>query len=108
MKLVLAIVQEKDVPKLQSELNKQKIIATQLPTKVKFLKSKNLTYFIGVDDERVPEVLDIIKAACQSRKQYVTPPISLAGSISDNSYPVEVQVGGATVMVLPVDSFHRF
>ncbi|WP_413627572.1 cyclic-di-AMP receptor [Fructilactobacillus vespulae] len=108
MKLILAIVQEKDTSALQAKLNEKKIIATQLATKGGFLKAKNVTYMIGVKDEEVQGVLDIIKGTCQAREQYVTPPISLAGSISDTSYPVEVQVGGATVMVLPMDSFHRF
>ena len=79
-----------------------------MPTKGGFLKAKNSTFMIGIDEERVQEVLDIIKESCQARNQYVTPAIELPGSISDTSYPVEVQVGGATVMVLPMDSFYRF
>ncbi len=63
---------------------------------------------IGTEEDNVQTVLDIIKESCQARDQYVTPPINLAGSISDTSYPVEVQVGGATVMVLPMDNFYRF
>ncbi|HAJ53404.1 MAG TPA: hypothetical protein DCL56_01715, partial [Lactobacillus sp.] len=31
-----------------------------------------------------------------------------ATSDSSMAYPVEVQVGGATVFVLPIESFHRF
>lgn len=108
MKLVLAIIQEKDASTLQSSLNDKKITSTQLPTKGGFLKAKNTTFMIGIDEDRVQEVLDIIKESCQARDQYVTPPINLAGSISDTSYPVEVQVGGATVMVLPMDNFYRF
>ncbi|EKK20035.1 protein from nitrogen regulatory protein P-II (GLNB) family [Fructilactobacillus florum 8D] len=108
MKLVVAIVQEKDSTKLQNQLNHQKIIATQLATKGGFLKAKNITYLIGIEDQRVKEVLDTIKEVCQARSQYVTPPINLVGSISDTSYPVEVQVGGATVMVLPMDNFYHF
>ncbi|CAJ1181397.1 cyclic-di-AMP receptor [Fructilactobacillus sanfranciscensis] len=108
MKLMLAIIQEKDASTLQASLNDKKITFTQLPTKGGFLKAKNSTFMIGIDEERVQEVLDIIKESCQARDQYVTPAIELPGSISDTSYPVEVQVGGATVMVLPMDSFYRF
>ncbi|MCF6515662.1 hypothetical protein GSH19_05810 [Lactobacillus sp. S2-2] len=108
MKLIVAIVQDKDAAKLQSEFIKNKIQATRLSTKGGFLKAKNVTYLIGTEDEKVDNVLDVIKETSQTRKQYMTPPVSLAGSISETSYPVEVQVGGATVMVLPMDSFHHF
>ncbi|USS90089.1 cyclic-di-AMP receptor [Fructilactobacillus carniphilus] len=108
MKLVLAIIQEKDAGKLQAQLNEHKIIATQLPTKGGFLRAKNVTYMVGINDERVPELLDLIKHSCQARDQYVTPPINLVGSINDTAYPVEVEVGGATVMVLPIEDFFRF
>ncbi|CAM2783025.1 cyclic-di-AMP receptor [Fructilactobacillus fructivorans] len=108
MKLIIAIVQDKDAAKLQSEFIKHKIQATQLSTKGGFLKAKNVTYLIGAQDDKVDEILDIIKSTCETRKQYMTPPVSLAGSISETSYPVEVQVGGATVMILPMESLNRF
>ncbi len=40
MKLVLAIIQEKDASTLQAALNDKKITSTQLPTKGGFLKAK--------------------------------------------------------------------
>jgi uncharacterized protein YaaQ len=39
----------------------------------------------------------------------MTPPVSLDISMETSMpYPVEVQVGGATVFVLPVDQFQQF
>jgi uncharacterized protein YaaQ len=38
----------------------------------------------------------------------MTPPVSLNGDTAEHTFPIEVQVGGATVMVLPIDQFHQF
>lgn len=109
MKLIMAIVQDKDSNLLSSEFIDANIRATKLSSTGGFLKSGNTTFIIGVEDERVEEVLQIIKESAQTRRQFMTPPVNLdATSDSAMAYPVEVQVGGATVFVLPVDAFHQF
>lgn len=66
-------------------------------------------FLVGVDDERVEEVLDIIKTTSHSRGQFMTPQVGMDASMDASaSYPIEVQVGGATVFVLPVEQFHQF
>lgn len=109
MKLVIAIVQDKDANKLRSEFVKNDFRATRLSTTGGFLKSGNTTYMIGVADERVDEVLNLIKETSRTRQQFMTPPVNLDAQMDSTSgYPVEVQVGGATVFVMPVDQFHQF
>ncbi|AKP63849.1 MULTISPECIES: cyclic-di-AMP receptor [Levilactobacillus] len=109
MKLLIAIVQDKDANRLSNQFIDNDIRATRLSTTGGFLKSGNTTFMIGLEDERVDEVLDMIKAASHTRQQFMTPPVNLDAQLdSTSSYPVEVQVGGATVFVLPVDQFHRF
>lgn len=107
MKVILAIVQDKDSQQLQTHLVKENFRATKLPSTGGFLKAGNCTFVIGVEDEKVDEALQVIKKNCHTRTQYVTPSFILpdAGSMTD---PVEVQVGGATCFVLPVDKFVRF
>lgn len=109
MKLVIAIVQDKDSHRLSNVLVQQNVRATKLASTGGFLKSGNTTFFIGVDDERVDEVLQIIKDNCKAREQLVSPVSSLGGNTDSYiPYPVEVQVGGATVFVLPIEQFHQF
>lgn len=109
MKLVIAIVQDKDANKLRAEFVKANIRATRLSTTGGFLKSGNTTYMIGIEDERVDEVLALINETSRTRQQFMTPPVNLDAQMDSTSgYPVEVQVGGATVFVMPVDSFHQF
>ena len=103
MKLIMAIVQDKDSNRLANEFIDANIRATKLSSTGGFLKAGNSTFIIGIDDERVTEALELIKKTCQSRKQYVSTPMSLDISLDGQvPYPVEVEVGGATVFVLPV------
>lgn len=109
MKLVIAIVQDKDSHRLSNALVKENIRATKLASTGGFLKAGNTTFFIGVNDERVDEVMEVIKDNCKSREQLVSPVSSLGGNADSYiPYPVEVQVGGATVFVLPIEQFRQF
>ncbi len=109
MKLIMAVVQDKDSTMLSDGLVDANIRATKLSSSGGFLRSGNTTFMIGIEDERVEEVLNIIKVNCESREQYVTSPVSLDVSLDSTiHYPMQVHVGGATVFVLPVESHHHF
>ncbi|WP_207695375.1 hypothetical protein DOK67_0001782 [Enterococcus sp. DIV0212c] len=109
MKIILAIVQDKDSNRLANELIDANIRATKLSSTGGFLKAGNSTFIIGIDDDRVDEALELIKKTCQSRKQYVSTPVTLDITMDGQvPYPVEVEVGGATVFVLPVEGFHQY
>ncbi|HPI99813.1 MAG TPA: cyclic-di-AMP receptor [Enterococcus sp.] len=109
MKLIMAIVQDKDSNRLANEFIDANIRATKLSSTGGFLKAGNSTFIIGIEDERVDEALEMIKKTCQSRKQYVSTPMSLDVSLDGQvPYPVEVEVGGSTVFVLPVEGFHQY
>ncbi|ALA52833.1 cyclic-di-AMP receptor [Shouchella clausii] len=109
MKLIIAVVQDKDSTRLSDGLVKADFRATKLSSTGGFLKAGNTTFLIGVDDDKVEDVMEIIQKNCRSREQVVAP-ISPMGGNADSyvPYPVEVQVGGATVFVLPVDQFEQF
>ncbi|MDB5085874.1 MAG: hypothetical protein JWN30_2760 [Bacilli bacterium] len=109
MKLVIAVVQDKDSTKLLDRLVKAKIRATKLASSGGFLRAGNTTFLIGIPEEQVDEVLEIIGQSCRAREQLVTP-MSPVGTQMENyiSYPVSVQVGGATVFVVDVDKFAQF
>lgn len=109
MKLIMAIVQDKDSNRLANEFIDASIRATKLSSTGGFLKAGNSTFIIGIEDERVEEALGLIKKTCQSRKQYVSTPMTLDVSIDGQvPYPLEVEVGGSTVFVLPVEGFHQY
>lgn len=108
MKLIIAIVQDEDASRLVSQLMKNGYGVTKLATTGGFLRAGNTTLLIGVDDEKLHCVMEIIEQVCKSRKQVTTAPSTMGtmGSMhAAASYPVEVTVGGATVFVLSVDQF---
>ncbi|MFD2611572.1 cyclic-di-AMP receptor [Paenibacillus gansuensis] len=109
MKLVVAVVQDKDSNRLSNALVKEGFRATKLASTGGFLRAGNTTFMIGTEDERVTEVLQVIKANCKIREQVVTP-VSPMGGTTDSyiPFPVEVQVGGAAVFVMPVERFEHF
>ncbi|MFO7245650.1 MAG: cyclic-di-AMP receptor [Thermaerobacter sp.] len=108
MKLIVAIVQDKDAVRLIEALVDQGYRATKLATTGGFLREGNTTLLVGVEDDRVDDVLDIIRRICHSREQLVTPLAPVGGPIDSYvPYPVEVLVGGATVFVLHVERYER-
>ncbi|MGD8192562.1 cyclic-di-AMP receptor [Brevibacillus ginsengisoli] len=109
MKMVIAVVQDKDSGRLSQMLVKKGFRATKLASTGSFLRAGNTTFLVGTEDHLVPDVIDIIQHSCKSRKQMVTP-VSPLGSAVDTfmPYPLEVQVGGAAVFVLDVENFHSF
>ena len=108
MKLVIAIVQAEDAQRAMVALTDAGMSSTRFNSSGGFLQQGNVTLFVGVDDEQVPEALRIIHANCHERSRYLTtvPPPAEPGEFF-MAYPVEVQVGGATVFVVPVDSFEK-
>ncbi|NEW09617.1 hypothetical protein GK047_27190 [Paenibacillus sp. SYP-B3998] len=109
MKLVVAVVQDKDSNRLSNALIKEGFRATKLASTGGFLRAGNTTFMIGTEDERVQEALQVIRANCKVREQLVTP-VSPMGGTTDSyiPFPVEVQVGGAAVFVLPVERFEHY
>ncbi|MBM7610073.1 uncharacterized protein YaaQ [Lysinibacillus composti] len=109
MKLVVAVVQDQDSNRLASALTKNNFRATKLASTGGFLRSGNTTFLIGVEDKSVPQLLDLIRDNCRSREQLVSPVSPLGGNADSYiPYPIEVEVGGATVFVLPIEQFHHF
>ena len=108
MKLVVAIVQKEDAGKLLDALTEKGHRATRINTAGGFLKEGNATVLVGVEDTKVDEVLSVLETSCNTRTQYINPlpPVMEPGEFY-MPYPVEVQVGGATVFVLSVDRYER-
>ena len=108
MRLVVAVVNNEDAGALVDALLEKEYRATRLHSSGGFLKQSNATIILGVEEVAVDEVIEIIAANCKSRTQVVNPmpPIMEPGEFF-MPYPLEVEVGGATVFVLPVDRFER-
>ena len=106
MKLILAIVSGDDSQKVSKALTKGGFFVTKLATTGGFLAAGNTTFIVGTEDEKVPEVIEIISANSRTRKQMV-PSSASYGVGMFSAAPIEVQVGGATVFVMDISEFHK-
>lgn len=106
MKMVLAIINQDDANLVVNGLMQNGYSITKLSTTGGFLRAGNMTILVGIEDEKVSDVLAIIKKYSHSRKQVISTG-SEAGMGYHPSIPVEVTVGGATVFVLNVDHFEH-
>lgn len=106
MKLIIAIISTDDTKACISSLNKASYHVTRLATTGGFLSSGNTTLLIGCDNNEVDKAIEIIGSESKRRKEAV--PSTISSDMSNLvSYPIEVEVGGATIFVLDVDQFKK-
>ena len=110
MKLVIAIVQSADSGKLTDALVAKGFRCTRLNTVGGFLDEPNITMLIVTEDDALDHLLALIHQNCQARRRYMNAaPMSVetVGMPIVAAAPIEVEVGGAAVFVLPVRHFAR-
>ena len=98
MKLILAIINFDDANAVTHALTKKGFSSTKLATTGGFLMAGNVTILIGVDEEKVQTVIDIIREHSHSRKQMIPTTTEMSYGYYP-SMPVEVVVGGATIFL---------
>ncbi|WP_343075989.1 cyclic-di-AMP receptor [Armatimonas rosea] len=109
VKLVIAVVHDRDRGKISESLLRNGFKFTKIGSTGGFLREGNITLLIGADDKDVERVLGLINEASKSRKQYVNvlpPDAGPVGTFIPS--PVEVEVGGAIAWVVDVERFERF
>ena len=104
MKLILAIVSNDDSNSVSAALNRNSFQVTKLATTGGFLSLGNTTLIIGCEDDLVDQAIEIISNESKRRTEVVpsTAPYDVNRLVS---FPVEVQVGGATIFVLDISRF---
>ena len=105
MKLIMAIFSSDDTREVLDRLTKAGFRATVIGTTGGFLREGNTTIFLGTEDEKVPEIIDLLRRTCRRRSQWVSPLPTLEGPGLEMSEPIEISVGGAVIFVLNVEQF---
>lgn len=107
MKLIVCIVQDQDSHVLIDDLTESNFRVTTLASTGGFLKSGNTTLLIGVEEEDVDRVFEIIEKNCKTR-EVSTPliPVNIPGE-TYIPQPIDVKVGGATIFMLDVEDHIR-
>nr|WP_300004013.1 cyclic-di-AMP receptor [Tissierella sp.] len=107
MKLIVAIVQDQDAPSLIEDLTENKYRVTKLTSTGGFLKAGNTTLLVGIEEEEIDAVVDLIERNCKTRE--ITTSLLTVSMPGDTyiPYPLEVKVGGATLFILDVERHIR-
>ena len=110
MKMIFAVIRDKDSYAAIGALSEKNIGVTKLASSGGFLREGNTTLMIGVEDSRVEEVMGILRENCAKRTQIdVAAPYPIGGApIWNYNYStIQVEAGGATVFVLDVSDFKK-
>ena len=93
MKLIIAIVEDQFVAKVNRSLMEDKIRVTKLSSSGGFLNSGNTTLLIGAEEDDIDDLIDIIDKNSKATKV--------------NREGKEVTIGGASIFVLNMDQYVR-
>ena len=107
MKLIYAIVSRDDSSAVSAALTQNGFFATKLASTGGFLKAGNTTFLICTEPENVDRVISIIAEHSKKRKQMVSSSAGYGGMGGYTPFPVEVTVGGATIIVTDVERFEK-
>lgn len=103
-RLLIAVVQVQDAAAVLHRLTAEGFGATRVDAAGGFLRRENAVLLVGTRDERLPQLLECVRQCCRKRLDIWFPPIA-DGLIGFASDPVEVEVGGAVVFVLPIEHY---
>jgi uncharacterized protein YaaQ len=101
-KLIIAIVQIDDVHELVHRLVERGFGATRIDAAGGFLRRENAVVLIAAPDPAVAGVLSVIRQSCRTRNATWFPTID-DGTIGLYTEPIEVEIGGAVVFVVPIE-----
>lgn len=104
--LIIAIVQLQDVRKATRALNKIGLTCYHQSSTGAFLERKNAILLISLNDKDRDMAIEAIRQTCHERTEYVSTPLEGAPLPIPLSTPI--QVGGATVFILPVEHYEEF
>jgi uncharacterized protein YaaQ len=109
MKLVVAVIHDRDQKRTSEGLLKSGFKFTKIGSTGGFLREGNVTMLIGAEEEQLDTLMAVLSDSSRAREQYVNvlpPEATPVGTFITN--PVKVQVGGAIAFVLDVERFERF
>ncbi|MBQ7799259.1 MAG: cyclic-di-AMP receptor [Oscillospiraceae bacterium] len=106
MKMVIAVVNSDDSNAVMRALTKNGYYATKLATTGGFLMMGNTTFLIGIDEDKVDDVISLISSHSKKRKQ-VMPAATSYGVGMYDPLPIEVTVGGASIFVMDIERFEK-
>jgi uncharacterized protein YaaQ len=108
MKLVITIVADADADGLIRAMVERGYPATKIGSTGGFLRRGNTTLLSGVEEDRVDDVVALVRRLCPARTELLTlGSMPIAGEMPFLHEPLEVRAGGAIIFVLDIVRFER-
>lgn len=108
MKLIIVTIDSSDEHALIDELIKGGFIATRMASEGGFFRRKSVTLYIGVEQDKLENALEVIRKCCKSRLASIINYTNYEAGIGMASpYPIRENEGGAVIFVLDIDRFEK-
>jgi uncharacterized protein YaaQ len=106
MKLIVAVVQNRDADALFRRLSDAGIGATRIGSSGGYLRHANATVFIGIEEVRLAECIQVLRETCGRRVHHAP---DLAAEIGDGDLAsvMPSEQGGGIFFVMPLERFVR-
>ncbi len=105
-RLVIVNVAGSQVGQLTQRLARDRFYVTEINSHWGFFYEATVTLLIGLEEKRLPQLLQHIRECCHTRSQFL-PAHAEAPFLEVQPVMIEAQVGGATVYVLAVERFEQ-
>jgi len=107
MKMILAVIQDRDAGPTLDVLREREFGATQIASTGSFWRQGNVTLLIGVSEQRVEEAIDLLREQCHRHRELQVRPASVGDRFATSSNYIEAEVGGAVVFVFNIKHFEQ-
>ncbi len=107
--LIIANVSSEDVHPLLEALNKRRFYFTRMAGGAGFFEHSTTTLLIGIQRERYDELMDLLLEHCRKQRVHIPVQAQLEAHFQI-THPVfiEAEIGGATILALPIEHFEQF
>ena len=107
MKLIITILSNKDIDNVLEALSRAGFSATKISTTGQFLEGGHSCVFIGVDEEKIEDVFDVLSKNVTKRiVRQRGVKSTLSGTLLKQ--PVDVEEYGGVAFIIDVEDFRKF
>lgn len=108
MEAMLVIIQAQDT---STVLDRLKVLnlpcLLPLASAGGFLRQGNTALLMAVPSEQTPQVMSVLQETCQQRTTFM-PAYYIEAAPTISAFPIEVEVGGATIFNCDIERFEVF
>jgi len=107
--LVIASVSSENLQALVTALNEGRFYFTRLNSSGGFLYLSLNTLLIGVRRERYDELMEILTHCCRKQRTHIATQTQMEAHFQPAQPTIiEAEIGGATILTLPVEYFEQY